>query len=48
MRGVFYGLMNGDDIEFEGERREESSIRYSRNELEAEWNDLPRLAYGRD
>ncbi|KAL1297285.1 hypothetical protein AAFC00_004840 [Neodothiora populina] len=47
VRGVFYGLMNGEDIEFEGEREGTWSTSAIAQDFEVDWDDYPRLAYGR-
>lgn len=46
VRGVFRGLMHGQDIEFEGERCGSQHPNDTVSFLEDEWDDFPRRAYG--
>jgi hypothetical protein len=45
VRGVFYGLMDGDHVQFEGTREYDDAP--DAVKIEEEWNEFPDIAYGR-
>jgi len=47
VRGCFFGLMDGEAIEFEGDREGIVEDPLEFGEFQDEWDDFPRRAYGR-